>query len=136
MSAADKVREYAAHTMGSETLWRHPFGLIYTDGMRLVAEVCEAWWLIDLIASHQPGIRQRHPHLACFQVWRILERKGGGADVEAWSDTPGMKADPETGEPGSVKLASQRIPIAYFPRDLMPFEWWVENGTAMMKEER
>ena len=39
---------------GSENFYRHILsGLIYTDGVKDLADGCQAYWLIDLIVSHQ-----------------------------------------------------------------------------------
>jgi hypothetical protein len=60
---------------GSENWYRHPFGrLTFTDGVKDMAEMCGAWWLIDLIASHQTeAVRQ-----ACdgYQFWTIEVKNG------------------------------------------------------------
>jgi hypothetical protein len=46
--------------------WTHRF--IFTPGVKYLADAAEAWWLIDLIASHC-----RHPRLRgeTFQVWKL-----------------------------------------------------------------
>jgi hypothetical protein len=39
---------------GSETWWKHWLGdIIYTDGVKFLADKGGAYWLIDAIASHQ-----------------------------------------------------------------------------------
>ena len=38
--------------------------LVYTDGVKFVADVAEAFWLIDLVASYQPL-------KVAFQVWKF-----------------------------------------------------------------
>ena len=46
--------------------WTRRF--IFTPGVKYLADAAEAWWLIDLIASHC-----RHPRLRGegFQVWKL-----------------------------------------------------------------
>ena len=29
------------------------FNIVYTDGIKTMAEMCKSWWLIDAICSHQ-----------------------------------------------------------------------------------
>jgi hypothetical protein len=55
---------------GSENLYRHPLcrSLTYTDGVRYLAEGAGAFWLIDLIASHQIDPRIS---VEPFQCWRL-----------------------------------------------------------------
>jgi hypothetical protein len=49
---------------GSETFYRHPLSTcIYTEGVKFVAEKCEAFWLIDKIAINDI----KEP----FQVWKL-----------------------------------------------------------------
>ena len=39
---------------GSENFYCHkPSLILYTDGVKDMAERCDAYWLIDLIISHQ-----------------------------------------------------------------------------------
>ena len=130
---AEAVRDYQRQTTGTQYLHWHWLGcLIYTDGMAFMAETCGAFWLLDLVASHQPPIKRNHRGLMDFQVWRVSRttepNTPEGVDVEAWSDTPG--AD------WSVRLAFQHVEFSDFPAELMPFEFYVEFGVALLKEER
>ena len=120
--AVEAVKEYARHTTGSERLYRDWTGLAFTDGIKFMAEELASWWLLDVVGSYLPKLRKES-----FQVWRII-KYGKGVKVEAWSDTP-------EGE-GSRKLISQTIGYTSWPDELLPFEWWVENQTMMLKEER
>ena len=134
-SKADLVREYESHANGTDGWMRHPFGrLLYSDGMRYVADTCGAYWLVDVVASHQPTIARKLQRIGerDFQVW-VLEHtpKPGSSDcwtIRAWTDTPG--AD------GSQKLAAQVIPFSDFPRELSPFKFIVEDGRCMLRGER
>ena len=128
---ANAVRDYASQTSGSERFYRDPLmaGLVYTDGIKFMADTCGAHWLLNVVASHQPAMR--YPE---FQVWRLLPLGTHGVRVEAWSDKPEAPAS-EDG-PASVLYASQDIDYSDFPRELLPFEFWVENRTIMLKEER
>lgn len=124
---AKRVNEYRAHTIASDGRQRHRFGLVSTDGMTYVAETCGAYWLLDLLASYQPRLRNEE-----FQLWRLewtpTRRRPEAWTIEAWSDTVG--AD------GAVRLVTQKIPHSDFPKPLSPFEFYVECRTAMLKEER
>lgn len=122
---AEAVRDYVRRTTGSETLYRHALNrnLLYTDGVRFLAETCGSWWLLDFVAT-MPGPWMCEP----FNVWRITGDGARGVIVEAWTDTPGTE--------GSTLLLRKKISYSDFPRELMPFEWWVENRTMMLKEER
>lgn len=60
-----------AHYTGAEDYFRHGLNprLIYTDGVKYLAEKAGAYWLIDVVASVQhTGVRlARHP----FQSWSL-----------------------------------------------------------------
>jgi len=129
ITSADKanmVREYEAHTQGTcDTHAFNPFcpSVVYTDGAKYVADSCQAHWLLDLIASHQPEIKRKHPRGYVFQVWELRREEAMGAAGEdrwvaqAWSDTPHK----------STSLARQAFPYSDFPRELLPFtSLWVE----------
>lgn len=127
---AEAVRLYAAQTNGSENMHRGLCGLRFTDGVRFVAETCEAFWLVDAIASYQGRLRGED-----FQLWRIA-RENVSPDSEpttgwvltCWNDTPEAR--------GSRCLVCQPIPYSDFPPDLSPFKLYVENGTCLLPEER
>src|SRR5262245_6846480 len=56
-------------TAPDQTYYRHLFGrLIYTDGVRQLAQRAGAFWLIDAIASYQSEPRIWR---AMYQVWRL-----------------------------------------------------------------
>ena len=136
---AELVRSYEAQTIGSRQWHRHPFGLIYTDGILYLAETCEAFWLIDVVASWQREVMKKlEAHrLRPFQVWRLRLVDGDNVELgwilDAWSDTPEYKGG-EDGRP-SVRLAYQEIGYSSFPEALSPFEFWVEGDTALLKAE-
>lgn len=57
------------HHHGSESVYKHWTGWVfYTEGVRHMATDLGAFWLIDLIASHQKPIGKM-PKLAGFQLW-------------------------------------------------------------------
>jgi len=115
---------------GSTELHKSFLGSYYTDGIRYLAEKAGAYWLIDLIASHQPRVRQTLLRIEerDFQLWILKQLpKTCKADwkIEAWTDTPGSDC--------SVKLTQQVIPYSDFPLD--EFQCYVVDGTMMLKTE-
>lgn len=73
MNMSSLADQLAPHT-GSETIFRHPlFGKRYTEGVKHMADLVGAYWLIDLIFSHQISKKARATE---FQVWRIVSAKG------------------------------------------------------------
>ena len=69
VSSALKAHDLAQFT-GSQSFYCHPLsGCVYTEGAQYLAEVGEAYWLLDAILCPQP----HHPALrsAEFQVWKL-----------------------------------------------------------------
>lgn len=130
------VRNYERTNHSTRNWHRHPLraGFLYTDGIKFVADICDAYWLIQLVVSYQSSITQKlEEHgLRPFQVWRI-KMINGDWTVDAWSDTPEKQADDDG--PASVLLARQVIGLSDFPEGLSGFEFWVEGSTALLKCE-
>ena len=129
-SQADRVRDYARHTTGSEAFHRHWTGkLVYTDGVRFMAEECGAWWLVDLIASWQIKARVRAEP---FQLWLLSApaSESGPWVASCWTDTPGE----------GRRVARQTMEYSDFPEELAPFRLYAEQSGAglvlMLPEER
>jgi len=87
---------------GAMEYYRHPLGIIFTDGVKYLADKAEAYWLIDAIASWQVEKKVRN---CPFQIWELKVNKDGTAILT-------MKED--TDEPELVK---QKIPFTDFPLD-------------------
>lgn len=67
---AQEIESYLSGFHCSETYWRHTFRrLVYTDGAKAMAERCNAYWLIDLIASYQSAKLDRQA--GGFQLWTL-----------------------------------------------------------------
>ena len=71
----------------SESLYKHPFGLLYTCGVRYLATAGNAYWLIDTIASHQSNKLLALPNLQDFQIWRLVVNNNKYATLICEQDT-------------------------------------------------
>jgi len=103
---------------GTEYYHRHWLGLVYTDGIKYLADKAGAHWLIDLVASYQGKLKREE-----FQVWRIRVNEKREATVDCWSDVPEK----------SKKLVEQFIPFTDFPLEM--YEFYCINGTILLKSE-
>jgi len=57
---------------GSANWYKHPPGMVYTDGVRFMAERAGAYWLIDAIASYQRDrLIMGNQMLQEFQLWEL-----------------------------------------------------------------
>jgi len=70
-----------AQFTGTEHWYRHALvpSLLYTDGVRYVAETAGAYWLLDAIALAQ----QAYPNVAAepFQLWRLSVAQDSSATL-------------------------------------------------------
>jgi hypothetical protein len=107
-----------AHFTGDLERYRHWTGrLIYTPGVQHLAERAGAYWLIDLVASHQitPNVSAEE-----FQVWTLTV----AADRTALA-----VADDGSGR----EVARQVIEFTDFPLD--EFKLYLDQGTLMLTGE-
>ena len=103
---------------GSENFYCHkPSLILYTDGVKELAQKCGAYWLIDLIISHQC---HKEIKLERFQVWNL---KRVGDNVFKIVATDGNEN----------KVTSQKIPFSDFPYDLATV--WLVDGCMMLPTE-
>lgn len=103
---------------GSENFYCHrPSLFLYTDGVKDMAETCKAFWLIDLIISHQC---KREVNLERFQVWDLSRLKDSLFKIIA---TDG----------NNNRIAFQQIPFSDFPYDLATI--WLVDGCLMLPSE-
>ena len=82
MSHAEKMEleEELAQFHGTTKYYKNFTGLLYTDGVRYLAERAECYWLIDLVGSYQPQLRD-----VPFQLWRIDVRCTGPGLLDKWA---------------------------------------------------
>ncbi|MGE3424819.1 MAG: DUF6876 family protein [Dehalococcoidia bacterium] len=119
----DELREQLRQFTGGDCFYRHPLNrqVIYTEGVRFLAEHAKAYWLIDAIASYFPspvmedaiGADER---LASLQFW-TLNVAGDQAELL-------MLADRD-----ERPLIRQRIALTDFPLDRIDI-WAGFNGSG------
>ena len=100
---------------GSENFYAHNLSkIIYTDDVKDLAEKCGAYWLIDLICSHQ---LYKKVSAESFQVWDLKRVDGNSFAVLAR-------------DVNHNKVTSQQIPFSDFPYDLATV--WLVDGCMML----
>lgn len=114
----DAIERALANHTGSLERYRHwtPH-LIYTPGVADMAELCSAYWLIDLVASHQisPNVCAEE-----FQVWTL---------TIAEDRTATAVSDDGNGR----EIVRQVIEYTDFP--LTEFKLYLDQGTLMLPGE-
>jgi hypothetical protein len=64
------ANHFFGNSNGSENLFRYSFThFVYTDGVKTLARDSQAFWLIDLIISHQTYFHVKKEKL---QVWDLI----------------------------------------------------------------
>ena len=122
MSGGRLTQESLRHFAGGLDRYRHGFNrsVLYTEGMRHVAERGGAYWLLDAIASHI-GSREFNQaarvdnRVGSFHVWEL--RKD-------FDDSARLQARVDAGEPAFIE---QDIEWTDFP--LEELDVWAANDT-------
>lgn len=130
----ERMRAYASQCNGSENFYRHTLAkrMLFTDGVKELATVFGAWWLVDAIASHMATSASLMAE--GFLTWTLHPEGPLGAKLVA------------TDGNDDTSIASQRFPYSDFPREALPFKLFCEKGadvpgkplvhTLMLPEER
>ncbi len=98
----------------SDNYYKYNF-LVITDGIKSLCETYSCWWLIDLVASYQPKLKNEE-----FQCWSLSKNADSSAIVLATDGNDRV-------------IASQNIPWTDFEADVATV--WVEFGTALLPSE-
>lgn len=105
------------HFTGTEDWWRHPLSrLVYTDGVKHVADTAGAHWLIDSIAAYQLDNKVRHEP---FQVWKL--KVTGSTAILSMEDGNGNE------------VFSTEIEFTDFPEPGITF--WMTDGVILLPSE-
>ncbi len=112
------ANDFFGASNGSENLYRYSFSnFIYTDGVKSLAQQCNAYWLIDAIISHQVDATVAKE---TFQVWDLKRVANNSFTIIATD-----------GNHNSV--TSQKIPFSDFPYDMATL--WFVNNCIMLPTE-
>jgi hypothetical protein len=103
---------------GADRFYRNPLfrGYVYTEGVKYLAEMTEAYWLIDYILSNQIDLKLI---MQPFQVWKMVVQDDSAAiTVEDGNDN---------------EIASFTIGYTDFP--LEEIILWVVDKTLLLPSE-
>jgi hypothetical protein len=130
---AQSIQKALLEFHGTTAYYRYSLlfpNFVLTDGTRFVATACEAFWLMDAIASHQGNpVLQRTPRLRQLQFWTLTVTDESGILVcqEDSDQKPAIRQDiPYTDFPlASIQIwvaptelpDGSRMLIAYLPQE-------------------
>jgi len=116
---AEEIRNNLAQFTGSEEYHRLSLGKLYfTDGCKYLAEACQCYWLMDIIASYQG--KGLDGDTEGFQVWELTKTTGSEAIVIC-----------KDGYDTTVR--KQIIPYTDFP--LNEIKLYCTNGVVLLPSE-
>ena len=111
-----KLVEELRRFTGTRRYYRGFTGLLYTEGIHYLVEQAGAYWLIDLVGSHQPQLRD-----CPFQVWSIEVREDSSALATMVEDD------------GLPVRVNQEIPFTDFP--IPCYSFYCIEGVMLLKSE-
>lgn len=119
-----QLRTDLAQFTGSTQWFRHSFNraVIYTEGIRYLAEEGKAHWLVDAIASHLDSYELRKAadldeRIGLMHFWKLAVAPDRTATLKAVADS------------GEQPFVHQDIPYTDFPLD--EIDVWAKNDHGM-----
>jgi hypothetical protein len=97
----NNANDHFSQYTGTQHYYKHFTGILYTDGVKAIAEHCSAYWLIDLIVSWQV---YKKVNRESFQQWKLYRVAATHFKVIATDGNNNL-------------IASQDIPFSDFPFD-------------------
>jgi hypothetical protein len=117
MNTPEQIKESLMQFTGTCNYYKHLLGIVYTDGIKFLADECQCYWLIDVVASYQYDSKVKQEE---FQVYKLKVN----ADKTAILNI----------EDGNYNVvASQDFEFTDFPLDSI--EIWFCNNTCYLPSE-
>ena len=124
MITAEQLQADLAQCYGSTTVYKHPFGIRFTEGIKTLADEAQCNWLVDAIASHQKGYQIIYnTDLQEFQLWLLTVNEDHSAILACYEDSPST----------CEAVITQLIPATDFP--LPEIKLYLEQGTLLLPSE-
>jgi hypothetical protein len=76
MLTPEQIKEQLDYFTGTTTYYKHPFGIMFTDGIKFLCDSCSSYWLIDAVASWQFDKKVKAQD---FQVYKLFVNKSHSA---------------------------------------------------------
>lgn len=115
----EEIKNILAHATGSGQYYRHNGILIYTEGVKDMADMCGAYWLIDIVASCQT-----------LDVFKAEEFQVYKLEV----DRPTSTGKVTVTDGNENVLYRQEIPYTDFP--LEEISLWLNNPNPVYNDNK
>ena len=117
MKTKEQIKQELMQFTGTENYFRHPFGIVFTDGIKFLADECQCYWLIDAVASWQCDEKVKLEDFQVFKL-RVSEDRSAVLNIE---------------DGNSNIIAKQEIEFTDFPLD--GIEIWFSNNVLYLPSE-
>lgn len=118
MKTASEIKSGLVQFTGTENYYRHFSGRFnFTDGVKWLAEVAEAYWLIDMIAGFQFIVRNKDKRMNDYQFWTLT--------TDTVKQTATLICEADKGE----VVLEHNIDFTPFPLDEVVL--WLEAGVLI-----
>ena len=117
MKSKEEILDALPCFTGTEHYYKHPFGIMITDGVKFLADSAISWWLLDIVASYQFDTNVKNEE---FQVFNLKVREDKSAIVEISDGNHNV-------------LATQELEFTDFPLD--EIELWCISKVCILPSE-
>lgn len=112
----NKIKAELRLFTGTQNYYKHFTGIKFTDGIAFLAEKCNCFWFLDIVASYQHELKD-----VPFQIWKLEVHEDRTAIVT-------MKEDSNM----PVRI-QQDLKYTDFPLD--EYQVYFTNGVILLKSE-
>mgnify|MGYP001179540579 CR=1 FL=1 len=117
MKSINDIQAELKQFIGSCIYYKSFFGILYTDGVKYLAENCQCYWLIDAVASWQYDEKVKSEE---FQIYKLFVNEDKSAKLQI--------------EDGNYNVVqTQEFEFTDFP--LRKIELWFSNGVLYLPSE-
>ena len=117
MTTSNDIKSNLDQFIGTTQYFKHQLGIHFTDGIKYLADSCQCYWLIDIVASWQFDSIVKDND---FQVYKLIVNENHSAVVRI-----------EDGNDNLIQL--QMIEFTDFPLDSITL--WFTNGVLYLPSE-
>lgn len=116
MKSVEEIQNNLPYFTGTEHYYQYNFGIKLTDGVKYLADSCDCYWLLDIVASYQVDEKIKNEE---FQVYK-LNVKDNSAVLEITDGNYNI-------------LATQEIEYTDFPLDEITI--WFTDDVILLPSE-
>ncbi|MBI3258242.1 MAG: hypothetical protein HYZ54_01985 [Ignavibacteriae bacterium] len=118
MKPASEIKSELLQFSGTTQYYRHLLGVLFTDGIKYLADECQCYWLLDLIVSWQTHQHVREQEFQVFKLKVDVSNRTAVVTIEDGNDNI---------------IQTQKIPFTDFPLDSI--EIWYSNKVMYLPSE-